>query len=92
MQNYILMDGICIAGFNGDGFISLAIIYAVSAVFNWLAPAFMVFFGLKITMIMGAVTYALFIASFFLLRDALLYSASALLGIGAALIWTAQVR
>ena len=42
-------------------------------------------------MIAGSVTYALFIASFFYLMDELLYSASALLGFGAALIWTAQV-
>ncbi len=47
--------------------------------------------GLKFTMILGSVWYATYIASFFYLNEALLYSASAMLGIGAALIWTAQV-
>ncbi len=47
--------------------------------------------GLKFTMILGAVWYVAYIASFFYLNEALLYSASAMLGVGAALIWTAQV-
>ncbi len=75
----------------GDGFIALCIIYGVSAVCNWFAPSIMTVIGLKFTMIFGAVWYATYIASFFYLHAALLYSASALLGFGAALIWTAQV-
>ena len=43
-------------------------------------------------MILGAVWYVTYIASFYYLNEALLYSASAMLGIGAALIWTAQVQ
>ena len=97
-------------GFSGNGYTSLSIIYAVSAVFNWLAPSAIAVMGIKISigktkyrcsirrtlhkalfLVIGAVTYALFIASFFYLSNAMLYSASALIGVGAALIWTGQV-
>jgi hypothetical protein len=42
-------------------------------------------------MMVGGSVYALFIAQLLILNDILLYSASALLGVGAALIWTGQV-
>ncbi len=42
-------------------------------------------------MMVGALAYALFIAQLLILNNILLYSASALLGVGAALIWTGQV-
>ncbi len=42
-------------------------------------------------MIVGAVAYGLFIAQLLILNDILLYVSSALLGVGAAIIWTAQV-
>jgi hypothetical protein len=45
----------------------------------------------RITMMVGALAYALFIAQLLILNNILLYSASALLGVGAALIWTGQV-
>ena len=62
----------------------------VSAVFNWLAPSAISLLGLKMTMIIGASTYALFVAGFFLMFEEVLYTLSAVLGIGAAFIWTAQ--
>ncbi len=77
--------------FSGSGFYSLAIIYATLAAFAWFAPSAMVVLGNKLTMLSGAVTYAMFIASFFYLQNWLLYTASAVLGIGAALLWSAQV-
>ncbi len=86
-----LSDGY-VEGFNGQGYISLAIIYVVSAVFNWLAPSTMAVLGHKFTMAVGAFTYAAFIASFFYLNDILLYTASGVIGVGAALLWTAQVK
>lgn len=70
---------------------SLSIIYGVFAVCNWIAPSVMALVGMKITMILGAAGYALFVASFFLLKEEILYTASAVIGVGAALIWTAQV-
>ena len=48
--------------------------------------------GLKLTLFVGAATYAAFIATFLYLNDYLLYFGSALVGFGAALIWTAQER
>ena len=64
----------------------------MSAVFNWLAPSAMAIMGLKLTMIVGASTYALFVAGFFLMYEEVLYTLSALIGVGAAFIWTAQVK
>jgi len=45
------------ANFEGDGYTSLAVIYAVFAVCNWLAPSIISVTGPRITMIIGAVTY-----------------------------------
>ncbi|XP_047485284.1 UNC93-like protein MFSD11 [Penaeus chinensis] len=77
-------------GFRGSGYISLAVIYAVFATFNWLAPSCLSFLGPKLTMIVGGVTYVIFIASFLWPQTWLLYLSSVLIGIGAALIWTGQ--
>ena len=43
-------------------------------------------------MFLGAVSYPVLVASFFYLNDYLYYSASALLGLGAAILWSAQAR
>ena len=43
-------------------------------------------------MFLGAVSYPVLVASFFYLNDYLYYSASALLGLGAAILWSAQVK
>ena len=43
-------------------------------------------------MVVGAATYVLYLAQIQYLNDALLYSASGLIGLGAALLWTAQVK
>lgn len=74
----------------GNGYVSLAIIYTVFAVSNWLAPSIVAILGVKRSMICGAVLYALFIASFLYPTVWLLYLMSAALGVGAAVIWTAQ--
>lgn len=76
--------------FTGDGYTSLAIIYAVFAVCNWLAPSAISLAGPKIAMIFGAVTYLFFIMTFLLPKTWLLYFASAVIGVGAAMIWTGQ--
>ncbi len=44
------------------------------------------------TMLAGASVYVMYLAQILVLRDELLYAASALLGLGAALLWTAQVQ
>ena len=70
---------------------SLAIVYAVFTVANWIAPSAVAMIGPRATMIIGALAYVGFIAQLLILNEWLLYLMSALLGIGAALIWTAQV-
>jgi hypothetical protein len=44
------------------------------------------------TMIVGASFYVLYLVQIQILNDALFYTVSALLGLGAALLWTAQVH
>lgn len=77
--------------FEGDGYTSLAIIYTFSAAFNVFASPVIAFVGAKWTMVLGSLTYIGFVASFFYLNEILLYSSSALLGIGAAMLWPSQV-
>jgi hypothetical protein len=43
--------------FEGDGYTSLAVIYAVFALCNWLAPSIISISGPRIAMIVGAITY-----------------------------------
>lgn len=76
--------------FVGDGYTSLAIIYATLAVCNWLAPSAITFTGPRGAMLIGAVTYLFFIVTFLFPRTWLLYVASVLIGAGAAMIWTGQ--
>jgi len=78
------------ADFTGDGYWSLAIIYMVFTLANWIAPSVLALLGPRITMIVGALTYAAFIAQLLILNAVLLYVMSAVLGVGAAIIWTAQ--
>jgi hypothetical protein len=44
--------------FVGDGYTSLAVIYAVFALCNWFAPSVISLTGPKIAMLIGAVTYS----------------------------------
>ncbi len=77
--------------FNGDGYVSLAIVYAVGFFVDFVSASIIAFLGTKLTLILGSSTYALFIASFYALRAEILYFGSALLGIGAAMTWVSQV-
>jgi MFS family permease len=76
--------------FNGKGYTSLAIIYGVFAVSNWLAPSVVAVFGAKLTLIGGALLYCAYIALFLKPLEVTLYLFSALVGLGAAVLWTAQ--
>ncbi|XP_066996163.1 UNC93-like protein MFSD11 [Anabrus simplex] len=76
--------------FTGDGYTSLAVIYAVFALCNWVTPSIISVTGPRIAMIVGAITYALFILSFLTPQTWLLYLASCIIGFGAAIIWTGQ--
>ncbi len=77
--------------FNGDGFISLSVMYAVSTVFDFLAPSIVAVLGLRFAMMVAGAMYSLFVASFYVLEDYLLYIASGLLGAGNAVLWICQV-
>lgn len=74
--------------FTGEAYTSLAIIYAVFATCNWLAPSYISITGPRVAILTGACCYVLFIGSFLWPQDAVLYGASCILGFGAALIWT----
>lgn len=79
-----------VPGFSGDGFTSAAIIYAVFTFANWIAPPIVSKIGPRFTLIGGGICYAAFIAQLIYPNDILLYGCSALIGLGAALIWVAQ--
>uniref|UniRef100_T2MJ12 UNC93-like protein MFSD11 n=1 Tax=Hydra vulgaris TaxID=6087 RepID=T2MJ12_HYDVU len=76
--------------FTNTGYISLAIIYVVFSLANFIAPPFIQLFGPKFAMVSGALTYCLFIASIIYPFVATLYIASILLGVGAAILWCGQ--
>jgi MFS family permease len=76
--------------FEGNAYVSLAIIYAVFSLCNWIAPPIISLTGPRGAMLLGAVTYCLFMVSFLWPHDWLLYTVSAVLGFGAAIIWTGQ--
>lgn len=76
--------------FTGDGYTSLAVIYTVFSLCNWLAPSFLSYSGPRGAMLVGAVTYCLFMVSFLFPRTWLLYLASVILGMGASITWTGQ--
>ncbi|XP_034115639.1 UNC93-like protein MFSD11 [Drosophila albomicans] len=76
--------------FKGEGYTSLAIIYLFFALSNWLAPSFMSVTGPRVSIIVGALTYVGFMISFLFPSTTLLYVASAIIGVGAALTWTGQ--
>ncbi|XP_034247837.1 UNC93-like protein MFSD11 [Thrips palmi] len=76
--------------FTGKGYTSLAVIYAVFAVCNWAAPSIISVIGPRAAICLGAVTYGFFIATFLYPSTWLLYASSAVIGFGAAVIWTGQ--
>ncbi|CAB3407891.1 unnamed protein product [Caenorhabditis bovis] len=72
------------------GYYSLAIIYAVFTVANFVAAPIVDILSPKWAMVFGALCYAAFQAGFFFLNEIYLYISSAILGFGAAIIWTGQ--
>ncbi len=80
-----------VEGFDGDGYVALAIVYSVSFLCDWFAPTIIAVLGLKLALVCGSSAFALYTASFCFLKDELLYSASCLLGLGYSVFWVAQV-
>ena len=79
-------------GFTASAFIWLASSYGVFAMFCWSAPPVMAVLGLKLTMFVGSLPYALYVASFFYMDNAFYYFTAVANGIGAGLMWPASVN
>ncbi|KAM8824841.1 UNC93-like protein MFSD11 isoform 2-T2 [Synchiropus picturatus] len=76
--------------FNGSGYHSLGIIYGVFSFSNLLAPMFVSIVGPKMTMFFSGLLYSGYIAVFIVPYTWSFYLTSVLIGIGAAMLWTAQ--
>ncbi|KAE9555999.1 hypothetical protein FO519_000855 [Halicephalobus sp. NKZ332] len=72
------------------GYASAAIIYGVFTFANFIAAPIVGLLGARWAMVAGAITYGIFQAGFLFLNEPFLYISSALIGVGAAIIWTAQ--
>lgn len=89
-QTCTMVEKTVLEQFDIDGYISLAVIYATFAICNWSAPSIISVTGPKYAMVMGAVIYCGFIALFLNPKSWTIYLGSALLGLAAAVLWTAQ--
>uniref|UniRef100_V5H393 UNC93-like protein MFSD11 n=1 Tax=Ixodes ricinus TaxID=34613 RepID=V5H393_IXORI len=77
--------------YTGDGYVSLAVIYAVFAISNWISPSIITFLGPKYTMFSrGRYLQYIYSPVFKCPVTWGLYAASVAIGFGAALIWTGQ--
>ncbi|XP_057652490.1 UNC93-like protein MFSD11 [Diorhabda carinulata] len=76
--------------YNGDAYYSQAIIYSFFSIFNWSAPSVISIIGPKFSMFLGGTVYVTFILQFLAPKVWGMYLCSALMGIGAAMIWTGQ--
>jgi len=72
------------------GSTSLGILYSVFTFGNILSSVAVRYMGPKVSLILGSVTYGLFVAANILFKAYVMFPAAALLGLGAALIWTAE--
>ncbi|XP_029283969.1 UNC93-like protein MFSD11 [Cottoperca gobio] len=76
--------------FTGSGYHSLGIIYGVFSFANLLAPAVVAVIGPKLTMFFSGLLYSGYIAVFIIPSTWSFYLTSVLIGVAAALLWTAQ--
>jgi len=79
-----------IPGFHVSGLISNGIVYGVFAFASWLAPVVVLRLGTRVSMMLSALTYTLYMSQLLYLNNYTIYIASALLGLGGPIIWTAQ--
>ncbi|XP_072224758.1 UNC93-like protein MFSD11 [Leuresthes tenuis] len=75
---------------SGSGYHSLGIIYGVFSFSNLLAPTIVTVIGAKLTMFLSGLLYSGYIAVFIIPTTWSFYLTSVLIGIGAAMLWTAQ--
>uniref|UniRef100_A0A1I8BMV6 UNC93-like protein MFSD11 n=1 Tax=Meloidogyne hapla TaxID=6305 RepID=A0A1I8BMV6_MELHA len=72
------------------GYTSLSIIYASFTVCNFVAPPIIRLLGTRTSLVTAGFVYVLFLAGFLNVHQWFLYGTSALLGLAAAVLWTAQ--
>ncbi|XP_072532502.1 UNC93-like protein MFSD11 [Salminus brasiliensis] len=78
------------ATFTGSGYHSLGIIYGIFSFANLLAPPVVTVIGPRVTMFFSGILYSGYVAVFIRPSTWSFYFTSVLIGIGAALLWTAQ--
>ncbi|KAL0992838.1 hypothetical protein UPYG_G00099210 [Umbra pygmaea] len=76
--------------FTGSGYHSLGIIYGIFSFSNLLAPTVVTVIGPQFTMFFSGILYSGYIAVFITPSTWSFYLTSVLVGIGAAMLWTAQ--
>ncbi|XP_073350500.1 UNC93-like protein MFSD11 [Pagrus major] len=76
--------------FHGSGYTSMAIIYGVFSASNLIAPSVVTVVGPQLSMFFSGLLYSGYIAMFIYPYTWSFYTASVFVGIGAAILWTAQ--
>ncbi|CAL8273878.1 unnamed protein product [Lota lota] len=76
--------------FTASGYTSMSIIYGVFSASNLVAPSVVAVVGPQLSMFFSGLLYSAYIAMFIQPRVWSFYTASVLVGIGAAVLWTAQ--
>lgn len=76
--------------FHGSGYTSMAIIYGVFSASNLIAPSVVAVIGPQLSMFFSGLLYSGYIAMFIFPYTWSFYTASVLVGIAAAVLWTAQ--
>ncbi|XP_058510054.1 UNC93-like protein MFSD11 [Solea solea] len=76
--------------FHGSGYTSMSIIYGVLSASNLIAPSVVAVVGPQLSMFFSGLLYSGYIAMFIYPYTWSFYTASVLVGVGAAVLWTAQ--
>uniref|UniRef100_A0A665TD86 Major facilitator superfamily domain containing 11 n=1 Tax=Echeneis naucrates TaxID=173247 RepID=A0A665TD86_ECHNA len=76
--------------FHGSGYTSMSIIYGVFSASNLIAPSVVAVIGPQLSMFFSGLLYSGYIAMFIYPYTWSFYTASVLVGIAAAVLWTAQ--
>ncbi|XP_077386601.1 UNC93-like protein MFSD11 [Festucalex cinctus] len=76
--------------FHASGYTSMAVIYGVFSASNLLAPSVVAVVGAQLSMFFSGLLYSAYIAVFVYPYTWSFYTASVLVGLGAAVLWTAQ--
>lgn len=76
--------------FHGSGYTSMAIIYGVFSASNLIAPSVVALIGTQMSMFFSGIFYSAYIAMFIQPFTWSFYTLSVLIGIAAAVLWTAQ--